>query len=121
MKHPRKKGRAIVDKDQKFIKKLLKKNPINFEGSIGNKDDCLFEITNIRKYVNNWYRATNDKFVYEVDVKVKSTKKSSWIFRRTGIRYKNRRVRSWTMEKLFQDELFYFNIVDFCISKISYE
>lgn len=120
MTHKSKEGRAITDKDIKFIKKLLKKNPIIFEGMIHYKDDCLVEITNIRKYVNGWYYGSNAKFVYEVDVKVKKNDVSRWS-KYQNTNYKNRRIRSWKMEQLFQDELCYFNIVDFCISKISYE
>lgn len=120
MKHPRKEGKAITDKDIKFVKKLLKKNPIIFEGNINCKDDCLVQITNIRKYANNWYYGSNAKFVFEVDVKVKKIQKSRWDSFGSS-NYKNRRIRSWKMEQLFQNELCYFNIVDFCISKISYE
>jgi hypothetical protein len=120
MKHSRKEGKIIADKDIKFVKKLLKKNPIIFEGNIHIKDDCLVEITNIRKYANVLYYGSNAKFVYEVDVKVKKIQNSRWdLFGRTN--YKNRRIRSWKMEQLFQEELCYFNITDFCISKISYE
>ena len=120
MKHSRKIGRAISDKDTKFIKKLLKKKPIKFEGKIHQNDDCIVEITNIRKYDNNWFYGSNTKFVYEVDIIVKKNTKSSWYhYERTH--YKNRRLRSWNMEQLFREELCYFNIMDFCISKISYE
>lgn len=119
MKHPRKEGKTIVDKDHKFVRKLLKKNPINFEGYIRTRDDCFVEITNIRKYLNGWNYGSNAKFVYEVDVIVKVNPNSRPCYSRTH--YKNRRIRSWAMEKLFQEELCYFNIVDFCISKISYE
>ena len=120
MKHSRKEGKAIVDKDIKFVKKLLKKNPIIFEGNIHIKDDCLVEITNIRKYVNGWTYGSSAKFVYEVDVKVKKTPNTRWGL---SVRnnYNNRRIRSWKMEQLFREELCYFNIMDFCISKISYE
>ena len=120
MTHKNKEGKAITDKDIKFIKKLLKKNPIVFEGNIHLRGDCLVEITNIRKYVNGWYYGANAKFVYEVDVKVKKIDSSRWS-KYQNTNYKNRRIRSWTMEKLFQEELCYFNVVDFCISKISYE
>jgi len=120
MKHPRKKGRAIVDKDIKFIKKLLKKTPTIFEGNIHIKDDCLIQITNIRKYENGWWFGSNVKFVFEVDITVKKTDKSRWsLYERTN--YNNRRIRSWKMEKQFQEELCYFGIQDFCVSKISYE
>ncbi len=120
MEHSRKKGKAISDKDTKFVKKLLKKKPIKFEGKIHQNDDCIVEITNIRKYENNWFYGSNLKFVYEIDILVKKNDKSRWQYsERTH--YKNRRLRSWNMEKLFQEELCYFNIVDICISKISYE
>ena len=120
MKHSRKKGKAITDKDIKFVKKLLKKNPISFEGNIYQTDDCVVEVTNIRKYENSWHYGSNAKFVFEVDVKVKKIQKSRWDSFGSS-NYKNRRIRSWKMEQLFQNELCYFNIVDFCISKISYE
>ena len=120
MKHSRKEGKVIVDKDIKFIKKLLKKNPIIFDGDIHRKDDCLVKVTNIRKYENGWPYGSNAKFVFEVDVTVKKTDKSRWsLYGRAN--YNNRRVRSWKMEKLFQNELCFFGIEDFCISKISYE
>lgn len=120
MRHPRKEGKAISDKDIKFTKKLLKKNPIIFKGNILVNNDCFVEITNIRKYVNGWNFGSNAKFVFEIDVKIKRAPNCRWSFPgRT--QYKNRRVRSYSMEKLFQEELCYFNITDFCISKISYE
>lgn len=71
MKHPRRVGLAINDKDMKFIKKLLKKNPIIFEGSIRDTDDCIVQITNIRKYDDYWKYTCDKKFVYEIDIKVK--------------------------------------------------
>ena len=120
MEHSRKKGKVISDKDIKFTKKLLKKNPISFEGDIHRKDDCLVKVTNIRKYENGWPYGSHAKFVFEVDVTIKKTDKSRWGYYESN-HYNNRRVRSWKMEKLFQNELCYFNIVDFCISKISYE
>lgn len=121
MKHPRKEGRVIIDKDIKFIKKLLKKNPIIFEGHISTKDDCLVEVTNIRKYKDgNRLFKDRPKFVFEVDVKIKKTESSRWrLYGR--IQCNNRKVRSWRMGKLFQDELCYFGIQDLCVSKISYE
>lgn len=120
MKHPKKTGKAIVDNDTKFIKKLLKKTPIIFNGCIYDKEDCLVEVTNIRKYENNLYYGSNSKFVFEVDVKVKKNKNTRF-GSSFGAKYKNRRIRSYRMEKLFEDELCYFGIKDFCVSKISYE
>lgn len=120
MKHPRKQGRFISDKDTKFIKKLLKKNPIIFGGKIYQNDDCIVEVTNIRKYNNCWFYGSNTKFVYEIDVKVRKNEISRWnYYSNTNLR--NRRIRSWSVEKLLREELCYFNVEDFCVSKISYE
>jgi hypothetical protein len=122
MKHPRKEGKVISDKDVKFIKKLLKKNPIILEGKIYQTDDCIVEVTNIRKYNNCWFIVSNTKFVYEIDVKVKKNEISRWrpyYFNSTS--RINQRVRSWSLKKLLLEELCYFNVEDFCISKISYE
>jgi hypothetical protein len=121
MKHPRRVGLAINDKDMKFIKKLLKKNPIIFEGSIRNTDDCIVQITNIRKYDDYWKYTCDKKFVYEIDIKVKKNNNYRYIDLYNDTRYKNRRMRGYSMEKLFLEELSYFNIKDICISKISYE
>ena len=123
MKHPRRIGRAITDKNMKFLKKLIKKNPIIFDGKINKNEDCEIRVTNIRKYENYFNnRFDNDKFVYEIDVQVTVIKKSPfyWYDSKTNL-YKNRRVRGYGMEKLFENELCYFGIKDFCISKISYE
>lgn len=119
MKHPKKVDKAINDKNMKFVKKLLKKNPIVFDGHIRRENDCNVKITNIRKYKNLWSYKENDKFVYEIEVRIKLEPVSPWY--RTDNRTTNRRVRSYRMEKLFHEELCYFNITDFCISKISYE
>lgn len=119
MKHPRKKGKVIIDKDTKFVKKLLKKNPIILSGHIHYSDDCLIEITNIRKYDNCWFYGSNSKFVFEVDVKVKKNERSRWRLAERS-NYRNRRIRSWKMETLIQDELCFFGISDICISKITY-
>ena len=118
MKHSKKVDRAISDKNMKFVKKLLKKNPITFDGHIRRENDCTVTITNIRKYKNLWSYKESDKFVYEIDVHV-INQSSTWYHLDT--RYVNRRVRSYKMEKLFHEELCYFGITDFCISKISYE
>lgn len=118
MKHSKKVDRAINDKNMKFVKKLLKKNPIVFDGHIRRENDCTVTITNIRKYKNLWSYKEADKFVYEIDVHVVD-QVSTWY--RPDTRYINRRVRSYKMEKLFHEELCYFGITDFCISKISYE
>jgi hypothetical protein len=119
MKHSKRVDRAINDKNMKFVKKLLKKNPIIFDGHIRRENDCTVTITNIRKYKNLWSYKDCDKFVYEIDVNVKLEQVSVWY--RPDARYVNRRVRSYKMEKLFHEELCYFNMVDICISKISYE
>lgn len=118
MKHTKKVDRAINDKNMKFVKKLLKKNPITFDGHIRRENDCTVTITNIRKYKNLWSYKETDKFVYEIDVHV-INQSSTWY--RFDTRYINRRVRSYKMESFFREELCYFGIDDFCVSKISYE
>lgn len=119
MKHSKKVDKAINDKNMKFVKKLLKKTPIVFDGHIRRENDCVVTITNIRKYKNLWSYKENDQFVYEIDVHVKLEHVSVWY--RPDVRTMNRRVRSYRMEKFIHEELCYFNIVDFCVSKISYE
>ena len=119
MKHSKKVDRAISDKNMKFVKKLLKKNPIIFDGHIRRQNDCTVTITNIRKYNNLWSYKDSDKFVYEIDVHVLLTDKSVWY--RPENRYINRRVRSYKMENFIREELCYFGINDFCVSKITHE
>jgi hypothetical protein len=120
MKHSKKVDRAINDKNMKFVKKLLKKNPIIFEGHIRRDNDCTVTITNIRKYKNLWSYRENDKFVYEIDVRVKGDSDVKY-WAGYDNRRVNRRVRSYRMENLLREEICYFNIVDICISKITYE
>jgi hypothetical protein len=120
MKHSKKYGKAINDKNMKFVKKLIKKNPITFTSSISTTNDCEVTITNIRKYQNLYTYKQTDKFVYEVDIKVKLNYKSRYQYDRDNRRINNR-VRGYRMENLIREELCYFNIVDICISKISYE
>jgi cob(I)alamin adenosyltransferase len=50
MKHYYKTGRPIIDKDIKFVKRLLKKKPIKFDAVYWFLNDIELEITNIRKY-----------------------------------------------------------------------
>jgi len=120
MKHSKRVDRSINDKDMKFIKKLLKKNPITFDGCISSLNDCTVKITNIRKYKNLWSYRENDKFVYEIEVIVEPKNNIRyWVS--CDNRRVNRRVRSYRMENLIREELCYFNIEDICLSKISYE
>jgi hypothetical protein len=120
MKHSKKVDRAINDKNMKFVKKLLKKTPITFDGHIRRDNDCTVTITNIRKYKNIWSHKGNDKFVYEIDVHIKGNSEIKyWVS--YDNRRANRRVRSYRMENLLREEICYFNIVDICISKITYE
>lgn len=128
MEHSKKVDKAINDKNMKFVKKLLKKNPITFNSSIRSSTDCVITITNIRKYKNLWFHKDNDKFVYdiqiykfvyEVDVIVNITYLAHSYY--SNVRRLNRSVRSYRIESLIREELCYFNIEDICISKISYE
>lgn len=119
MEHSKKVDKAINDKNMKFVKKLLKKNPITFNGNIRSSTDCVITITNVRKYKNLWSNKDNNKFVYEVDVIVNITYLTPSYYSNT--RRLNQSVRSYRTESLIREELCYFNIEDICISKISYE
>ena len=114
MKHFYKTGRPIVDKDIKFVKRLLKKNPIKFDAVYWHPQDIELEITNIRKYQHRY----GGSFVYEVDVKV-ITKSCIWYYHHSA-RSKNSRIRRYSNEKLLREELEFFNINDVTISKIEY-
>jgi len=114
MKHYYKTGRLIIDKDIKFVKRLLKKKPIKFDAVYWHHQDVELEITNIRKYQHRY----GESFVYEVDVKV-IPKRSVWYYHQS-VRYKNSRIRRYSNEKLLQEELQFFNIYDVTISKIEY-
>jgi hypothetical protein len=114
MKHYYKTGRPIIDKDIKFVKRLLKKKPIKFDAVYWHPQDVELEITNIRKYLHKY----GGSFVYEVDVKV-IPKRAIWYYH-LSTRSKNDRIRKYSNEKLLREELEYFNIDDVTISKIQY-
>jgi hypothetical protein len=120
MGHKYKIGKLIKDKDTIFIKKLLKKNPIGVNGKIIFKDDCIINVTNIRKYMSC---VRVGCFVYEVDVMIKITcvetlKYSTGETKSTRL---NRRLRMFRNEIAILSELEYFNINDICVSKVVYE
>lgn len=121
MKHTNKLGKCILDKDMKFVKKLLNKKPISFSGRYFNDNDCVIKVVNIRKYVAYAIRASdNIRFCYEVDVVVKLNKNIFEYYDSTN-RSKNTRVRRYKNEKKLSEELEYFNMVDVQISKITFE
>jgi hypothetical protein len=114
MKHYYKTGRPIIDKDIKFVKRLLKKKPIKFDAVYWFPQDIQLKITNIRKYQHRY----GGSFVYEVDVKV-MPKRDRWYYHHS-VRSKNSRIRKYSNEKLLREELEFFNINDVTISKIEY-
>lgn len=120
MKHRYKIGNCINDKDTKFIKKLLKKNPISIEGRFWRDEDCVITISNIRKYETSSWRTNRKHFCYEVDVIVK-LKYDIYIHNSANTRRKNDRIRRYANERQLRDELVYFNIEDFQISKVTFE
>ena len=121
MKHTNKLGKCILDKDMKFVKKLLNKKPISFSGRYFNDNDCVIKVVNIRKYVAYAIRASdNIRFCYEVDVVVKLNK-NIFEYYDSANRSKNTRVRRYKNEKKLSEELEYFNMVDVQISKITFE
>ena len=120
MGHKYKVGKLIKDKDSIFIKKLLKKNPISINGKICFEDDCIINVTNIRKYRSC---VSIGRFVYEVDVKVKieCVDTFRYYIRETRSNWMNSKVRTYRNEIPILNELAYFNINDICISKVVYE
>jgi len=120
MRHGNRIGRCILDKDMKFIKKLLKKNPISFSGRYLSNNDCVMEVVGVRKYVASSWRTTDKtRFCYEVDVVVKLSNKH--ILKYSGAKHRNNRVRRYMNEEKLLQELVYFNISDAQISKITFE
>jgi hypothetical protein len=113
MNHGNKIGRVINDEGTKFVKRLINKNPISFEGRYWSDGDINVQVVNIRKYQKSY----GSGFVYEVDVKVLFIKER-WSYSST--RAKNDRVRRYKNEKLLREELEYFNINDLVISKVQY-
>lgn len=120
MDHKYKVGKLIKDKDTIFIKKLLKKNLIGVNGKIWFEDDCIINVTNIRKYRSC---VGIGRFVYEVDVKVKIECMDTFKYymRETRSTRMNSKVRTHRNEIPILNELEYFNINDICISKVVYE
>ena len=120
MRHGNRTGRCILDKDMKFIKKLLKKNPISFSGRYHRDNDCIMEVVGVRKYVASPWRTTDKtRFCYEVDIFVKLSNKN--ILNYSGTKYRNKRVRRYMNEEKLIQELVYFNMTDIQISKITFE
>ena len=118
MKHRYKIGNCINDKDTKFIKKFFKKNPISIEGRYYRDNDCVITISNVRKYQTVSWRGDKKQFCYEVDVIVKTTAN---YYEYSTSRRKNDRIRRYQNEQQLRDELVYFNITDFQISKVTFE
>lgn len=120
MKNGNKIGRFILDKDMKFVKKLLNKKPISFSGRYFNDNDCVIEVVGVRKYVAFFIFSTDKpRFCYEVDIVVKLNNKV--ILNYSGTRHRNTKVRRYTNEDKLRQELVYFNMTDIQISKITFE
>ena len=120
MKHANKLGKCILDKDMKFVKKLLNKKPISFSGRYFNDNDCVIKVVGIRKYAAfPLFSRDKTRFCYEVDVVVKLSNKYNYYY--SASKSKNSRVRRYKNEKKLSEELEYFNMVDVQISKITFE
>lgn len=119
MNHSNKIGYVVTDKDTKFIKKLLVKNPILIDASIRTKNDCNLMVSNVRKYNSKYKNGRCKKFVYEVDVIIEIKKGPSIYYQ--DKRRMNKNVRGYRNTQFVLDELCYFNIDDICISKITYK
>ena len=120
MNHKGKIGNIIKDDHISRVKKLLKKKTISCEGVMWGRKYNI-EIINIRKYLNQWSYRDNDKYCYEVDVKVNTELLdiSPWYWDRNKRRM-NGRVRTWKNEKNLLEELVFFGIDNICISKVQY-
>jgi hypothetical protein len=98
----------------------LKKKPISIDGRFWKDNDCVITISNIRKYETVSWRGNTKQFCYEIDVIVKMNL-SIYDFHYVTSRRKNDRIRRYQNEKQLRDELVYFNILDFQISKVTFE
>jgi hypothetical protein len=120
MKHANKFGRCILDKDIKFVKKLLNKKPISFSGRYFNDNDCVIKVVGIRKYAAfPLFSRDKTRFCYEVDVVVKLSNK--YILCYSSATHRNTKIRRYKNERLLREELAYFNMDDIQISKITFE
>jgi hypothetical protein len=119
MNNRNKAGQVIKDDHIKRVKKLFKKNPIKLDCKIWT-NEVEIELINIRKYLNRWSTDNNQKYCYEVDVKVDLKNTIFPFYIGSNKRRLNDRLRSWSNEKLLLDELVFFGINDVCISKIQY-
>ena len=115
MKHRWKEGRCVIDKDVKFLKKLLVKKNITFLGHFFRENDCEIKVTNIRKY-----RSIGTTFCFEIDLTVKflDTRYRHPYWEKRNM---NSKIRRYKNERKLSEELVFFNINDFQISKITYE
>jgi hypothetical protein len=119
MEHRLKEGYIIKDDHIKRVKKLLKKKTIRLTCKIWtNEVKC--EVVNIRKYLNRWSTDNNQKYCYEVDVKVDLKNTIFPFYIGSNKRRLNDRLRNWSNEKLLLDELEFFGINEVCISKVQY-
>jgi len=119
MEHSFKEGYIIKDDHIKRVKKLLKKKTIRLTFKIW-KDEVECEVVNIRKYLNRWSTNNNQKYCYEVDVKVDLKNTRFPFYNGSNRRRLNDRLRNWANEKLLSEELEFFGINEICISKIQY-
>jgi hypothetical protein len=118
MGHWLKWGRAINCADIKFVKKLIKKKGIEFQGRFQKHNDCTIKVVNIRKYQNLCHP---DKCVYEADVTVKLNEYYHTYSNRKNNIYVNKRIRNRQNIADLLNELVYFNIKDIQISRITFE
>jgi hypothetical protein len=118
MEHSSKIGKAINCTGIKFVKRLIKKKGIEFQGRFQRPNDCTIKVVNIRKYQNLYY---SDKCVYEVDVTVKINEYYYTYFNRRNNIHANKRIRNYQNITDLLNELVYFNIKDIQISKITFE
>jgi len=119
MEHRLKEGYIIKDDHIKRVKKLLKKKTIRLTCKIWNFEvEC--EVVNIRKYLNRWSTENNQKYCYEVDIKMIGNAPFPSYYINSNKRRLNSRVRAWSNEQVLLEELQFFGINNICISKVQY-
>ena len=122
MKHRWKEGRCVIDKDVKFLKKLLVKKNITFLGKFFRENDCEIKVTKIRKYKNSllYHYLILQYQGFEIDLTVKflDTRYRHPYWEKRNM---NSKIRRYKNERKLSEELVFFNINDFQISKITYE
>lgn len=134
MENSRKIGKAILDKNIKFIKKITKDmliKPLQNDGYYFDSDlnNSVIKIKSIRKYKNRCTIWSNDQeqYVYEIDVIVDMRSDNNYWLKNSYCQRYSRRYNNYYRSGILSavsQELKYFTIDnrdDITISKIEYK